>query len=205
MEVKDKIMYHYHKLGKFDEKWQVGNQIIVDNSFNSFYCTILADFSTSVYCRPDNHLESFDNILDYYLNNKDFEKLDQKLLRQMLEESRRIIANTNIYKRERALEDCRKDFFPHLPSRLHSIWVSDERELSFWKKQFKQDLILFKLSLTGELFKSSDSFIPDDELSPIESYVFSKKYWDPTFETEEQEKKVEYLFQGKVKILEKLK
>ena len=33
MEVKDKIMYHYHKLGFYDDIWQIGNEIIVDDNF----------------------------------------------------------------------------------------------------------------------------------------------------------------------------
>ena len=205
MEVKDKIMYHYHRLGIFDKVWQVENEFIIDNCFNCFYGEILNDFTTSVHSNPDNQLESFDKILSFYLNKENFKDLDLEFIKKLLEESKRIIANTNIYKREKALEDCRKDFFPHLPSRLHSIWVADEYTLPFWKEQLKLDSILFKVSLTGELFKSSDCFIPDDDLNAIESYEFSKKYWNPIFGTEEQEEKAEYLFQGKVKILERVK
>ena len=36
MKVKDKIMYHYHKLGLYDDIWQVGNELVVDDNFNFF-------------------------------------------------------------------------------------------------------------------------------------------------------------------------
>ena len=48
MEVKDKIMYHYHRLGIYDDIWQVGNEIIVDDNFNSYCGSIIDKFSTAV-------------------------------------------------------------------------------------------------------------------------------------------------------------
>ena len=35
MEVKDYIMYHYHRGRYYNDIWQVGNEIIVDESFNN--------------------------------------------------------------------------------------------------------------------------------------------------------------------------
>ncbi|MCD8572648.1 MAG: hypothetical protein LRY48_04990 [Bacteroides graminisolvens] len=48
MEVKDKIMYHYHKVGIHDEKWEVGNELVIDNDFISYYCEVLNQFNTAV-------------------------------------------------------------------------------------------------------------------------------------------------------------
>ena len=50
MEVKDKVMYHYHKLGIYDDIWQVGNELTVDDNFDSYYSSIIDKFSTSVKC-----------------------------------------------------------------------------------------------------------------------------------------------------------
>lgn len=123
----------------------------------------------------------------------------------MMETARRIIMGANVFKRELALEECRKQYYPELPSRLHSIWVTDEKQLPFWEGELKEnDTELFELELNGNLFKSSDIFIPNDNLRMHEINEQSKKYWDPTFETEEADNKAEYLFQGKVKILKKV-
>lgn len=203
MEVKDKIMYHYHSIGIHDEIWVPQNEFIVDDSFESHYCTILKVFSTSVLC-GDDELDTFSNVLNYYLENDNLEKCEMEFIKKLLVESRRIIKNTNIYKREMALENYRKDFCPHLPSRLNSIWVADSIQLDFWKNELHRDNCLFKLSLTGNLFKSSDEFIPDDHLDAIESYQASEKYWNPVFSTQGEEERAEFLFQGKVKILEKI-
>lgn len=50
MEVKDKVMYHYHKLGIYDDIWQVGNELTVDDNFDSYYSSIIDKFSTGVKC-----------------------------------------------------------------------------------------------------------------------------------------------------------
>ena len=55
----------------------------------------------------------------------------------------------------------------------------------------------------GNLFKSSNNFIPDDELTAREMYEASSAYWNPIFK-EEDLCKAEYLFQGKVKVLEEI-
>jgi len=205
MQVSGKKMYHYHKVGIYDEIWQVGNEIIVDENFISHYCTVLSEFDTTVPCAPDGHPESFDRVLTHYLSEEELSNLDLQMLKQLLEESKRIIKNTNIFKRELALEECRKKYFPTLPSRLHSIWVTDEENLEFWQSQLnKGDLELFELELYGELFESSDLFIPDDELSMGDSIVKSRRYWDPDFDTISSRKQVEFLFQGNVKILRKV-
>lgn len=202
MEVKDKVMYHYHRLGIHDDAWKVGNILTIDNSFNSYFSSILRVFGTDV-ATTSNKRQSFDKIIKHYLEDMN---PDREMLIRLLNESRRIIKDTNTYKREFALEEYRKIHCPHLPSRKHSIWVADEKQMEFWKTQFKDSkLELFQISLTGTLFKSSDEFIPDDELTMEESMLAAERYWNPVFTSEEEENKAEFLFQGQVKILQKIK
>lgn len=102
---------------------------------------------------------------------------NREMLIQFLNESRRIISDTNVYKREFALEEYRKIHYPHLPSKKHSIWVADEKQIEFWRTQFKDsELELFQISLTGTLFKSSDKFIPNDELNMEKSIQAAERY-----------------------------
>lgn len=204
MQVKDQIMYHYHRMGLHDEIWQVGNEIIIDNLFESNYSgTGVLNFDTTVITDSDKKV-SFDRIIELYLKD---ENIDRETLIRMLNEARRIIINTNIFKRELALEEVRKEFYPSMPSRKHSIWVAGEEQMEFWKTQLAKDksLKMYKVSLTGTLFKSSDKFIPDDDLTYGESLKDAHNYWNPAFTELEEEEKAEYLFQGKVKILEEIK
>ena len=202
MEVKDKIMYHYHRLGIYDDIWQIGNEIIVDDNFNSYYGSIIDKFSTGVKCV--NGIFSLDRVIDEYIDDIGLGNVDLNTIEDLLKCSSLIIKNINIYNRELMLEKYRKENNPKLPSRLHSIWLADKESLSFWKGQFSGKLKLYRVSITGELFKSSDDFIPDDELTAKEMYEASSNYWNPTFK-EEDLCKAEYLFQGKVKVLEKIK
>ena len=201
MEVKDKIMYHYHRLGIYDDIWQIGNEIIVDDNFNSYYGSIIDKFSTGVKCV--NGIFSLDRVIDEYIDDIGLGNVDLNTIEDLLKCSSLIIKNINIYNRELMLEKYRKENNPKLPSRLHSIWLADKESLSFWKGQFSGKLKLYRVSITGELFKSSDDFIPDDELTAKEMYEASSTYWKPIFK-EEDLYKAEYLFQGKVKVLEKI-
>ena len=201
MEVSDKIMYHYHRLGIYDDIWQVGNEITVDDNFNSYCGSIVDKFSTGVKCV--NGIFSLDRVIDEYIDDIGLGNVDLNTIEDLLKCSSLIIKNINIYNRELMLEKYRKENNPKLPSRLHSIWLADKESLSFWKGQFSGKLKLYRVSITGELVKSSDDFIPDDELTAKEMYEASSNYWNPTFK-EEDLCKAEYLFQGKVKVLEKI-
>lgn len=203
MEVKNKVMYHYHKLGLYDDIWQVGNKIMVDSNFNSFCGSIVDKFTTAVKC--ENGIFSLEKIIDKYLNDISIENVDLKTITNLLKASSAIITKADMYNRELMLEKYRKENNPKLPSRLHSIGLADKESLNFWKEQLNggRNLTLYRVSVTGNLFKSSDSFIPDDELTAKEMYEASSKYWNPVF-SEDDLCKAEYLFQGKVKVLEKI-
>ena len=203
MEVKDKIMYHYHKLGLYDDIWQVGNELVVDDNFNSFCGSIVDKFTTAVKC--ENGIFSLEKIIDEYLDDIGIENVDLNTITNLLKASSDIITKADMYNRELMLEKYRKENNPKLPSRLHSIWLADKESLNFWEGQLngRRKLKLYRVSVTGNLFKSSDSFIPDDELTAKEMYEASSTYWKPIFK-EEDLYKAEYLFQGKVKVLEKI-
>ena len=203
MKVKDKVMYHYHKLGIYDDKWQVGNKIMVDDNFNSFCGSIVEKFTTAVKC--ENGIFSLEKIIDEYLDDIGIENVDLNTITNLLKASSDIITKADMYNRELMLEKYRKENNPKLPSRLHYIWLADKESLNFWEGQLngRRKLKLYRVSVTGNLFKSSDSFIPDDELTAKEMYEASSTYWNPVF-SEEDLCKAEYLFQGKVKVLEKI-
>ena len=203
MEVKDKIMYHYHRLGIYDDIWQVGNEIIVDDNFNSYCGSIIDKFSTAVEYK--NGLVPLERIIDKYLDDIGIENVDLETITDLLKASSDMITNANMYNRELMLEKYRVEKKPNLASRLHSIWLTDVESLDFWKEQLngRCKLKLCKVSVTGNLFKSSNSFIPDDKLTAKEMYEASSAYWNPIFK-EEDLCKAEYLFQGKVKVLEEI-
>lgn len=204
MLVKDKIMYHYHKLDHHDSIWTPGSEFIVDQNFDSDLGKVLTDFNTSVRM-SDGSLETFDRVLSYYLKDDNIEEIDKDLLKQILIESKRIIGAMNVYNREYVLEEVRKQYFNSLPSRLHSIWVCERSQLDYWKNNLKGTRILYKVKLNGVLFHSSDDFLPNETLTISEMMEDAKRYWNPHFQTEEEKLSSEYLFQGEVKVMKKIK
>ena len=85
MKVKDKVMYHYHKLGIYDDIWQVGNELIVDDNFDSYYSSIIDKFSTGV--KYANCIFSIDRVIDEYIEEIGIENVDIKTITSLLKDS----------------------------------------------------------------------------------------------------------------------
>lgn len=204
MEVKEKEMYHFHNNKVYNELWVPGNEIVVDNNFETNFLNILRFYSTAVNT-SDGGKSAFNQIIDNYLK----EEQDRETLIKMLKEASHLLYGANLFKREMALEEVRKQKFPDLPSRKHSIWLCDEKGLEFWKDQISHHgeipSDLYRLSVTGNLFKTSDSFIPNNYEGYETNLQEAEQYWNPKFDNEDQENRAEYLFQGKIKILEKVR
>ena len=201
MQVKNKKMYHFHKSNKYNELWIVGNTLEIDDNFNTIFLDVLNNFNTAVECTNGTR-KSFNSIINGYLE----EKQEEETYIEMLKDASRIIYNTNIFKREKALEEVRQNKFSHLPSRKHSIWVTDKRGLKFLNNALDSEhnnLILFEVLLTGNLFKSSDYFLPDNELTYEETLKAAENYWNPNYSLVDADKS-EYLFQGSLKIAKQL-
>ncbi len=201
MEIKNKTMYHIHRPNQYDELWQAGNELIIDDTFVSECGMAIPYFNTNVIC-DDDSVRSLEGFLKGYLE-QGVENLDLETIQLLLKDSYRIIHNANRAKCEAALEICRRQKFKLCPSRLHSIWVTDKDNIDFWSDILTGKEI-FELDLTGRLFKTSDIYIPDNHLSLAQAIKEAENYWNPVF-TEEAEAKKEYLFQGQVLIKKKIK
>lgn len=169
-----------------------------ENYISSYYKGVL-NFSANVPTNPDNEMVHFSDIIDDYLKRDQ----TQEMYIQMLETASDFLKRYATVQREMVLEEARKILYPNLPSRKNSIWLCDNKQIEFWKEELGNNSELFRVSVTGKLFKSSDIFIPDDRMNILEMYERAKKYWNPDF-SEIDESKTEYLFQGKIKVLEKI-
>ena len=218
MQVENLEMYHFHTKNIHDNLWKKGNVIEIDENYKSDFITGYERCST-YYSRGTNKTthELFDTL--YYnidrLDNPEFiEELMNlsnddikeyaKGLRRYLGTATTIFRGYLIRDREYILESVRQKYYPDLPSRYNSIWVCDEKSKDFWNSHLASNKVLYNVSLTGNLFKSSDEFIPDYRQELFVMEELAHKYWNPKFETEEQENKAEYLFQGNVRVLKRI-
>lgn len=213
MKVKNKKMYHIHRNGVYDDIWQLGNELIIDNSFVAFFNS-KRDIPSGVRTK-NGTIRSLDKYIEEVINglNTDEKIIDLKnlseeeflkkgkFLCQVLEDSMLKIRNLSLKNREESLEEIRKGKYPNLPSRYHCIWVCDKKSLDYWKTKLRKDSIIYEVELNGELFKSSDSFLPEDGEKKEKQKIQADKYWNPVFIDDDQERTAEYLFQGKVKII----
>lgn len=206
MKVNERLMYHFRPVGYFDDFWKVGNEFDVDEKFES-HIKRLTYLNNSI-IHVDKFNGSIAKILERH-REKNYEYLsigEAKFLFQKLES---IIKNENIMVRELALEEFRQKNCPELPSRFHSIWVANKQSMKYWEHIFQKDTQftreLLELELTGNLFKTSDEFLPDDGVCYQQCLDEAERYWFPNFKENYDPKKVEYLFQGHVRVREKLK
>ncbi|MDE6292082.1 MAG: DUF2441 domain-containing protein, partial [Bacilli bacterium] len=103
-----------------------------------------------------------------------------------------------IFRRELALEEGRKLYNKDAPSRLHSIYVSDEESLYHWAQYIGISSRLFEVEVNGDVFVSSDILFPDIKASFEEQVLTSIEYWQPKRLMKTSPK--EYLVQGKIEI-----
>ena len=216
----ERVMYHFHIRNSFDNKWVEGNEIIVDKKFNIGRRYFINNFSTGVPCIFPDGIRELPEIIELLLSHIDTEEkklelkeLDKKsylhnmeMIQRVLNDSSEIIKYAGIYNLETALEETRAKYYEYLPSRLNSMFVTDDNGIEYWYKAYsKLPSELYEVSLTGTLFKTSAAFTPPIGYTHLEMLRLSHEYWNPKFINEDQESSVEYLFNGKAKVLRKIK
>lgn len=86
---------------------------------------------------------------------------DNETYIKMLQEASRLLKCYSTLQRELVLEEVRKRFFPELPSRKNALYLCDHNQLEYWKDELTikgKNIDLFKVEVTGNLFKSSDYY-----------------------------------------------
>lgn len=199
-------LYHVHIKKNHDYAWKENKEILIPEDFKSKMMKRYNDFSTSF--DVDNYGKiPFDQYIKNYLENIIYSNnIDKYELLLLLGKAHDIIYYSNMFKRETAMDNFRKDNCNKLPSRLHSIYLTDEKSLDNWIDKLTrngEDFDLFRVEALGNIFKTSEELIPIEVNSYEQVYNDSYNYWHPNFKKVD-DKSNEYLVQGKVKVLEKI-
>lgn len=193
-----KELYHLHKINTTSKIWHEHAVITIRENFKNPIFNRCQRFTTAVDTGEDVK-NLYDLLMQTSPNNLTAEKL-----RFLLAECYRVSFNANEFKREQALETFRILNASTKPSRLHSIYLTDEKGIEFWMKSLgTKDLELYRVEAEGSIFKTSDHLIPDERFSYEKVISEAYKYWNPNFSKIEEDAN-EYLVQGKVKVLEKI-
>jgi len=209
MHVNNRHMYHFHPEGCYDDVWKIGNSFTVDDKWESIFKKLTFNCSEIVQGR-ENDIYIARYIVD--ILKEDLKNLSHEDLIVTLRIAAKTIQNRSMALREIALEEYRRKNCPELPSRFSSIWVTNKAGIKFWEEMFTHDKYsgakesreLLELELTGNLFKSSDEFLPQNGVSYKKCLEAAEMYWNPDFSKEHDRSKVEYLFQGNVRVLKKI-
>jgi len=206
------VLYHIHKIegkdsaGKF---WKENKEIKVDDKFKNGMLKRYNEFTTKMKA-SDVEGNIIDINIHEYLASVLFKLNSGRVFsKQELEEILKLSYHAsyygNMFKRETALENYRKDNVSTLPSRLHTIYLTDEKGVDYWINALQtNNYKLYRVEASGEIFKTNEQLIPDEELSYKDVYESAYNYWHPNFK-HVPDYTNEYLVKGKVKVLEKIK
>lgn len=201
MFVENKEMFHFNNSEKRKDIWTVGNQIDITKNYVSDFWNDGLYFSSRVNVTSGG-ISPFSEVINTYLKKEQ----DNETYIKMLQEASRLLKCYSTLQRELVLEEVRKRFFPELPSRKNALYLCDHNKLEHWKDELTikgKNIDLFKVEVTGNLFKSSDILLPDNGESINTMFEQAKKYWKADL-TDISDEKSEYLFSDKVKVLEKI-
>jgi len=182
-------LYHVHRKGIKDELWYQGNALLIDDSFNTIFYERIQEDEEALKAKYGDY--DIDLIIKYMerlkimeFSDKDFERRFNIFLNQLY-----------FLRREKALEMGRLIYKSDAPSRYHSLYLSNESDLSHWQQIVGKKLYdSYLLELDGKIFETSDELFPRTDL-PLEAQIEeARKYWQPNLKRTRHK---EYLFQGK--------
>lgn len=199
MHVRNLRMFNCHRSNEYDSLWVPGNTFIIDGTERTFYNRNTKHPGGSIDQILKNIYSGYDCI-----EFEDYSPEYREAYMKRIEES---VFYWEHLIRELALEEARLRYAPHKPSRYTSIWLTKEDALEFWSKAIRNSEV-YELSVTGKLFRSNSDLLP--KVSDARRYEdiikVCKRYWHPGLKLYSLEKKrEEYLFQGEVKVLGKVK
>ena len=118
--------------------------------------------------------------------------------------------HTKVALRELALEEVRLNEYPNYPSRLKSLYVSEEIKDSYnWAEYFiklnRNVLQIVKLKVNGNIFKGDAHNCFDGTISHEENIVLSRKYWNNEPNNKNQKPLIETLVSGDIEVIEIIK
>lgn len=197
-------LFHIHRHNSFDELYQEGKSFIVGKDYNAMGKNFMSVNPTEM-CLPVGY--DYQNVDYFYLLMPEMLQTmsseDKKLL---LCDLRRYLYNKKVDDRELILEQVRISLNKDLPSRYKCMWLADEKSLNKWLSiLYKEQYDVFKVDVDGKLFKSSNSMLPDPTESHSVMYDQAYTYWNATEKELSKKDDVEYLFEGEVKLLKRVK
>ena len=198
-------LFHIHKIEGNNKLWKVNKEIKIDEKFKNKMLKRYNSFTTMMNIEDEENINIHDFLIGVLTSLENGGNIPKEALKEILALAYQASFYGNMFKRETALENYRKDNTQFLPSRLHTIYLTDEKGIDYWIKALEADKYdLYRVEASGEIFKTNEQLIPDERLSYIDAYESAYNYWYPNF-NKVPDNTNEYLVKGKIKVLEKIK
>ena len=115
--------------------------------------------------------------------------------------------HTRVALRELALEDVRREKYPHLPSRLGCLYVSETpEEAEVWARAFvnwgRPTYAIVKLKITGSMFAGDAHNCFDASTDRAENLRMAEDYWQNLPNRKGQPPVKEILVSGEIEVAE---
>lgn len=222
MIVNGKIYYHIHTVNRFTRKWQPGRTIeFKGEELNRIFASRFARLDDNIEATKSSKYIS-ENVklfkkVEKFLTNRspgfldifDFVRDSQKNTLDLLiraREMNQILASYNHLLNELIFEQVRHKNYPDLPSRLKCTWLCDRRNIKKWLSLFdsRGKRKIFEVQAFGEVFKADRSWLTADVTTATEIFRRAIEYWKGSLNPIVRERQVEYLFKGRLKVIDQI-
>ena len=157
-------LFHIHKVTNKNDHWSNNKIININDNYNSIMNQRHQNFSqlVNVFEGGSQQYINFSFILADYMrriNNLSVIKNDDIIeLKRLLEIGYQMTYNADLFRREEALENYRKDNLSHLPSRLHAMYLCDNDGIEYWQDVISQndkiETEIYRVLASGDIFKT---------------------------------------------------
>jgi len=207
MKAQGEIYYHFSCLAEVDELFRKNDSITWNKQVNTRTGHLL---NTSPGINPDK--QGLHNMIRY-LKTFPFDKHSPEMLGNLQTLTANVIRLLNSRYMELVFETVRKEKFPDLPSRRSCLFLTSKGYLKKWydilinnDPKRERDINLYKLNVTGIMHKGDCRWFEELDVEEHQKYVDNAhEYWSGNIMRQSKLSfRQEILFEGKIKVIERL-
>jgi hypothetical protein len=198
MQVKNKEVFHIHRIGEWSDKWKVGATIYWTGEELNFFSRAGDNYDCVTEITNGKGMMDLFEALKIFFDQTQEYKLQN--YESILKEAHNRLRQNAIYLREFLFEEVRRDSFVHLPSRRTCVWGCSMTAVEQWFNSMKRQKKILKLSVTGNYHQGDNKHLKIGTFSLDTYRKNARSYWsgvdgsDPANE--------ECIFNGVIDILE---
>jgi len=198
-EIENEEFFHIQILNQSGKEWFINENYLIGNKYNNYYQGVIKSIEIQKFYAPNElYIKKIADIL------KESER-NVNTLEMILVDVRESFGQYLKWVQEEIFEGVRKEKFSNLPSRKKCLWVCKFEDLPKWFEIFEEHSLpmkILKIKATGIIHKADGGLIIPDSYSIQEFEKRAEKYWSGVINNN---KEIEFLFDGQLEILDEYK